>query len=76
MMIWAAICNELGWGERHDWWRTLPMHVALAAAVLWHLLLIVTEKERRFYALYALVNLPILYLSWVLALVIATRFPL
>jgi hypothetical protein len=48
---------------------------SIRRAALWHLLLIVTEKERAFYSLYALIDLPIFYLLWAFALVIALQFP-
>jgi hypothetical protein len=74
MTAWAVICRELGSGES-DWWAQLPLHAAFAGAALWHLLLIVTEKEQAFYSLYALIDLPIFYLLWAFALVIALQFP-
>jgi hypothetical protein len=76
MMVWAAISWELGSGESHDLWRMLPLHAAMAIAVLWHLLLIGFERERPFYLGYALVHLPLFWLSWNFALIIAIRFPL
>jgi len=77
VIVWAAISNELcPEGECHDLWRTLPLHGALALAVLWHLALITVEKERNFYLLYAAIHLPAFYLFWVLAYAIATKFPL
>jgi hypothetical protein len=71
MMIWAAICRALGVEESDDLRPQLPLQAAFAVAVPWHLLLIITEKERLSYALYALVHLPILYLLWGLAMAVA-----
>jgi hypothetical protein len=76
MMAWAAISWELGSGESKDLWRQLPLHAAFGVAVLWHLLLIRTERERSFYVRYALVHLPLFWLFWQFAVIIALRFPL
>jgi hypothetical protein len=62
--------------ERWDLWRTLPLYGALVAALLWHTALVHREQTRRFYLVYATVHLPIFYLYWSFAMVLATRFPL
>lgn len=77
VILWAVVsgatCFE---GECWDLWRTLPLFGALALAVLWHVALIVSERERGFYLAYAGFHLPALWLLWGFALALATNFPL
>src|SRR5262245_43519815 len=77
VILWGvtsgAACSK---GECHDLWRTLPLYGAMALAVRWHVALIVHEGPRRFYLAYAAIHLPLFYLFWTLAMVLATNFPL
>ena len=77
VILWAVIsgaaCFE---GECRDLWRTLPLHGALALAVLWHLALIATDRQRKFYLAYAGLHLPTFWLLWGFAMALATNFPL
>lgn len=77
MFLWSGVSYLSSSGESHDLWRLVPLHVGLAAAVLWHVALIAVEKERKFYLGYALFHLPVFILlvhGW--AVIFATRFPL
>jgi hypothetical protein len=80
VFVWAVISHvSCGPGEcPPDLWRILPFFAAFAAAVLWHvaLILISNREERIPNLLYAVVFLPCLYLYSQCAMVLAVRFPL
>src|SRR5262245_54378378 len=59
MFLWGAAGYLSCSGECHDWWRTFPLHVGLAVSVLWHVALIATETEKKFYFGYAVFHIPI-----------------
>jgi hypothetical protein len=77
VILWAVIsgvtCLE---GECQDLWRTVPLYGALALAVLWHVVLIATERQRKFYLAYAGFHLSAFWLLWGFAMALATNFPL
>jgi hypothetical protein len=76
--LWAVVSNLLcDWSECNDLWRTLPLHVALAAVIVWHATLIVVERDRTtFDWLYAIIHIPTFYYFWMIAIAIAIKFPL
>lgn len=76
MLIWATICLMLTKQEGDSWWRTYPIMGALALAVVWHAALILTEKRRLTYVVYAVLHLPMFYALYVFAMILATRSPL
>ena len=50
------------------------MYGVLILAALWHLALVVTQKERKFYLAYAAFHFPVFYFFWAFALVFAISF--
>lgn len=76
--VWAWGWN-IGKGphtENHDWYIVWPMYVFIAIAGIWHLALIFSQQERRMYVAYAVLHMPVFYIAWAIAVIIAERFPL
>jgi hypothetical protein len=76
MILWAQVCYRIGSSEAYDWWRTYPLYAAVAVAVLWHAALLIVEKDRFDYLMYAIVHLPIFVYAAFISGVYATRAPL
>ena len=77
-VLWAVISHQScpASDECNDSWRMVPMYGVLILAALWHLALVVTQKERKFYLAYAAFHFPVFYFFWAFALVFAIKFPL
>jgi hypothetical protein len=76
LLLWAMGWNLALHEENQDWYIVWPMLGLLCIVVLWHVALLIAEKNRLAYAVYALLHIPAFYGIWVIARIYATRFPL
>jgi hypothetical protein len=76
IILWGEACHRIGSGEAYDWWRGYPIYAASVGAAIWHLALVVKEKDWFHYTMYALAHLPILLFTSFMYLIYATRAPL
>jgi hypothetical protein len=76
IILWAQACFRVGSSEAYDWWRTYPIYAAVAVAVLWHTALLMVDKDRFHYLMYAIAHLPIFVFAAFISLIYATRAPL
>jgi hypothetical protein len=76
ILLWAAAWNYALDEENQSWYIMWPMFGFIGLAGLWHIALLIAEKERIAYFIYAVIHMPIFYGIWVVALILATRFPL
>lgn len=76
MLLWATACLIVTTDEGYEWWRIYPIKGALALAAIWHAALILFEKHRLAYAVYALFDVPAFYAVYWFAMILAIRFPL
>ena len=76
LFLWALVWNLVLKEENQSWYIIWPMFGFIGIAVIWNAALIVTEKERAVYLIYALLYLPTFFGIWLFALIFATRFPL
>jgi hypothetical protein len=75
-IFWAMISLLTSAEENQDWWRFLPLVMMLALVIIWHFALIILERPRLGFALYALIHIPVFCLVYELATILALRAPL
>jgi len=75
-LLWAAAWNLILHDENSSWYIVWPLVSFLAMALIWHVALIVFEKNRLAYFAYALVHIPVFWVAYVFAMIFATHFPL
>jgi len=75
-LIWAAAWNLVLRGEDDSWYIVWPLMGFLATVVMWHVALLILERNRLAYLAYAVAFIPIFFVAYVLALIFATHFPL
>jgi hypothetical protein len=73
MIIWAVACNGIDSEEAGDWWRIYPFVGTFALAALWHVALVILDKERLRYVGYAICHLPLLYVAAAISMIYAVR---
>ena len=76
MILWAQVCFRTGTSEAYDWWRMHPIYAAVAVVVPWHVALLLVEKDRFIYLMYAVAHIPIFVVAAFISLLRATRAPL
>ncbi|MCP4619855.1 MAG: hypothetical protein GY844_25895 [Bradyrhizobium sp.] len=75
-ILWAAGWNWTLQGENDSWYIIGPLIGFLIIVLVWHLALLLVEKNRFAYFGYALVHLPLFWVTYEFAMMFATRFPL
>jgi hypothetical protein len=75
-VLWATAWNLLLHDKKQSWYIVWPLVGFLGIAVIWHVALLVLEKDRLAYLGYALVHLPAFWVVYVFAIILATHFPL
>jgi len=76
VILWGEACYRIGLGEDYAWWRVYPILGALVAAGTWHLALLIVEKDRFHYSMYAVAHLPFFLFAAFTSYLRATRAPL
>ena len=71
VLFCGLIFSFIGPGVIHDRWRTEPFILMVVAVLLWHLVLIGTEEEKRYYVIYMLWHFPVFFLVTILSFAIA-----
>jgi hypothetical protein len=75
-LAWATVWYLALQGENDSWYIVWPLIGFFAAVIIWHIALLILEKNRFAYIAYAIVFMPAFYILYGLALIFATHFPL
>jgi hypothetical protein len=75
-LVWAATWYLVLREENQSWYIAWPLIGVFVIVVIWHVALIILQKNRLAYATYAIVFVPVFYVVYGLALIFATHFPL
>jgi hypothetical protein len=75
-LLWATAWNLLLHDENQSWYIVWPLIGFIGIAVIWHVALLVIEKNRLAYLGYALVHLPAFFVIYVFSIIFATHFPI
>jgi hypothetical protein len=74
--LWATAWHLILRGENQSWYIIAPLMGFLVIGLAWHIALLIFEKNRLLYSVYALVDVPVLLVAYEAAVIFATRFPL
>jgi len=73
---WAAAWYFVLRDENDSWYIVWPLAGFFAIAVMWHVALLILERPRLAYLAYAIAFIPAFYVTYALAMIYATHFPL
>ena len=73
---WAAAWHLVLRDESDSWYIVWPLVGFLAFAVMWHVALLIFERNRLAYLAYAIAFMPAFYILNGFAMIFATHFPL
>jgi hypothetical protein len=75
--LWAAFCSRIDnpWGESR-WYIVWPLGVLLIITFAWNVALVIAGPSRFFYALYAILFIPVFFILWAVALFWAGHAPI
>ena len=76
ILLWATAWHLMLLGENQSWYIIAPLIGLLVVGLAWHIALLIFEKNRLLYSVYALVHVPVLLVAYEAAMIFATRFPL
>jgi hypothetical protein len=75
-LLWATAWYLILHDENDSWYIVWPLVGSLAIVLVWHVALIIFEKNRLAYLAYAMAHIPVFLVTYELALIFATHFPL
>jgi hypothetical protein len=73
---WATAWYLILRDENDSWYIVWPLIAFLIIALVWHVALLIFEQKRLAYFAYALVHVPVFLVTYELALIFGTHFPL
>jgi hypothetical protein len=75
-LLWATAWYLILRDENDSWYIVWPLGGFLVIVLVWHVALLIFEKNRLAYLAYALGHIPVFLVTYELALIFATHFPL
>ena len=75
-VAWTAVWCLMLRDENQSWYIVWPLIGFLAIVMIWHVALLIVERERLAYLIYAIVFIPAFSVLYFFAVIFATHFPL
>jgi hypothetical protein len=75
-LVWAAAWRVVLRDENDSWYIAWPLVGFLAVVVMWHVALLILERNRLAYLAYASAFIPVFFVVYGFAMMFATHFPL
>jgi hypothetical protein len=75
-LVWAAAWYFVLRDENDSWYIVWPLVGFFAIVVMWHVALLILERQRLAYFAYAITFIPAFYVAYGFAMIFATHFPL
>jgi hypothetical protein len=74
--VWAAAWCLVLRDENQSWYIVWPLVGFFAIVVIWHVALLILEKRKLAYLVYAIAFIPAFSVAYFFAMIFATHFPL